>query len=211
MPDIIVLLNQYIDYFPLVALGGLLLAGLNLPASEDLIIITGALLCHKKPSLMPATLAAIFTGVFATDFFVYWVGTKVRKGTGKSKFFTRLIPEKAMDKMHRYLNKYGILTFIVGRFIPFGFRNTLFFTSGFFNLKFRAFVIYDVIAALISVNTLFFLAYRFGEVVKKPIKIAGIILFFALVSAIISVVVGFIVKRHRRKKRNEEWEMSKEK
>jgi len=203
MPDIIALLNQYIDYFPLVALGCLLLAGLNLPASEDLIIITGALLCHKKPSLLPATLAAIFTGIFATDIFVYWVGTKVRKGTGKSKFFTRLIPEKTMDKWHNYLDKYGILTFIVGRFIPFGFRNTLFFTSGFFNLKFRSFVIYDVIAGLISVNTLFFLAYRFGEVVKRPIKIAGIILFIALISAIISVVVGMLVKKYRRKKNRE--------
>ena len=199
MPDFFAILNQYIDYFPLVAFLGLLLAGLNLPVSEDLIIITGAILCHKKPSIMPATLVSIYIGVILTDFFVYWVGTKVRKGTGKIKFFARMIPEKAMDKMHDNLNKYGIFTFVVCRFIPFGVRNTLFFTSGFFNLRLRLFILFDVIAAMISVNTLFFLTYRFGEGVRKPIKIAGIILFIALVSCIISLVVRFIVEWHGRK------------
>ena len=187
------LLYQYVDFFPLVALFGLLLAGLNLPVSEDLIIITGAIVCHKKLSLLPLTLAALYTGIIATDFFQYWIGTLVRRGTGKTKFFSRMIPDKALHKMHRYLDKYGIFTFIVGRFVPFGVRNTLFFTSGFFNLKFRSFVLYDLVAAMISVNTLFFLVFSFGEVVEKPIKIAGIVLFIAISSAIISLIVRSII------------------
>ena len=199
MPDFVAILNQYIDYYPLVALLGLLMAGLNLPVSEDLIIITGAILCHKKPSLMPLTLGAIYFGVLITDFFVYWVGTKVRKGTGKIKFFARMFPEKAAEKMHSKMQKYGIFTFIVCRFIPFGVRNTLFFTSGFFNLRLRSFVIFDFIAAMISVNTLFFLVYSFGEVVRRPIKIAGIILFIALVSCIISLIIRFFVIIYREK------------
>jgi len=203
MPDIYVLLNQYVDYFPLVALVGLLLGGLNLPISEDLIIITAALLCHKKPSLIPATLAALYFGVFFTDFFVFWIGTRVKKGTLKSKFFTRLIPEKALDKMHKYLTKYGILTYIVCRFVPFGIRNTLFFASGFFNMRFRTFVINEVVAAMISINTLFFLTYRFGEVVSKPIKIAGLILFIAVILAVLSLAIRFIVAAWRKKKSKE--------
>ena len=198
MPDYIAILSQYIDYFPLIAFACLLLAGLNLPISEDLIIITGAIVCHKKPSMLPITLAAIYFGVLVTDFFVYWVGTRVRKGTGKTIFFSRLIPQKAMEKMHRYLDKYGIFAFIGCRFIPFGVRNTLFFSSGFFGLSIRAFLVYDFCAAMISVNTLFFLVYSFGEVVRKPIKIAGIILFIALVSCIISLIIRFIVLWRRK-------------
>ena len=193
MPDIFSLLRDYIDFFPLLAFVGLLLAGLNLPVSEDLIIITGAILCHEKHSLIITSLIAIFAGVIITDFFVFWVGTRVRKGAAKSKFFTRLVPEKALDKMHYYLDKYGIFTFIVCRFIPFGVRNTLFFTSGIFKLRLRVFVLYDIIAALISVNTLFFLTFHFGEVVEKPIKIAGIVLFVVVVSAVISLIIRFIV------------------
>jgi len=193
MPDYILLFRQYIDYFPLVAFLSLLLAGLNLPVSEDLIIITGAIVSHGKPSLMFSTLFSIYAGVLITDFFVYWVGTRVRKGASKRNFFKRMIPEKALDKMHFYLDKYGIRTFIVCRFIPFGIRNTLFFTSGFFNLRFRDFVLYDIIAAMISVNTLFFLVYTFGDVVRKPIKIAGIILFIAVISAIVSLIIRSLI------------------
>ena len=200
MPNIFALLSQYIAFFPLVAVISLLLAGLNLPISEDLIIITGALLSHKKPDLLVYNLLALYIGVIASDFFVYWVGTKVRKGAVRSKFFKRLVPEKALGRMHHYLDKYGIFTFIICRFIPFGIRNTLFFTSGLFNLRFRLFCIYDIVAAAISVNTLFFLVFYFGDTVRKPIKIAGIILFIALVSGIVSLLIRCLVTWRRGKK-----------
>jgi membrane protein DedA with SNARE-associated domain len=173
MRDILTVLSEYIEFFPLVAIGGLLLAGINLPVSEDLIIITGAFVSHEEPSLLFYNLAAIFVGVIATDFFVYWVGTKIHKGASKSKFFSRLIPEKAMNKMHFYLDRYGIFTFIVCRFIPFGVRNTLFMTSGFIGMEPKRFALYDIPAATISVSTLFFLVYRFGKLIEKPFKIVG--------------------------------------
>ena len=193
MPDIFALLSNYVEFFPLVALLGLLLAGLNLPVSEDLIIITGAILSHEKDSSLILNLLAIYLGAISTDYFVYWVGTRVRSGTSKIGLFTRVIPEKALERMHHYLDKYGIFTFIVCRFIPFGVRNTLCFSAGFFKLRFKFFAIYEAIAAMISVNTLFFLTYYFGDAAKKPIKIAGIILFVAFVSAIISLIIRFIV------------------
>jgi len=201
MPDIFALLSQYVHFFPLVALAGLILAGLNLPVSEDLIIITAALLSHEQPSLIPYNLVAIHIGVIGTDFFVYWVGTRVRKGTSKKKFFTRLFSEKALDKMHHFLNKLGIFAFIIARFIPFGFRNTFFFSTGFFNLRFKIFTIYDITAALISINTLFFLTYMFGDAAKRPIKIAGIILFFVVISAAISMIVRLIVTWRKNKRK----------
>jgi len=193
MPDFFAILNQYIDYFPLVAFFGLLLAGLNLPVSEDLIIITGALLSYEKPSILVPSLISIFVGIIITDFFVYWIGGRARNGASKTVFFTKLVPQKALDKMYYYLDKYGIFTFIVCRFIPFGIRNTLFFTSGFFKLRFRIFIIYDIIAAFISMNTLFFLTYKFGDNARKPIKIAGIVLFIFVISALVSMIIHFTI------------------
>ena len=202
MPDIVAFLTQHASYFPLVAFICLLLAACNIPISEDLIIITGALLTHEKPDLFVYNLVAIYVGVIAGDFFVYWVGTRVRKGVAKTNVFSRMIPEKVLEKMHHYLDKFGIFTFIACRFIPFGIRNTLFFTAGFFKLRLRDFAIYDITAAMISINTLFFLTYHFGEAARRPIKIAGIILFFALVSGVISLLIRFIVlwrKKHLKK------------
>jgi membrane-associated protein len=199
MPDFFAFLSGYIQYYPLAALVCLLLAGCNIPISEDLIIITGAILSAEKPFLLLPNLVAIFIGVIASDFLVYWIGKRVRKGTAKSSYFSALIPERAMEKMHDKLDKYGILTFIVCRFVPFGVRNTLFFTSGFFSLRLRVFALYDIIAAMISVNTLFFLAYFLGDDVKRPLKIAGIVLFILLVSGVVMLIVRIVIVWKRKK------------
>ena len=94
--------------------------------------------------------------------------------------------------MHRYMDKYGIFTFIVCRFIPFGVRNTLFLSSGFFSLRLRRFALYDTIAATISVSTLFFLTYYFGESIEKPIHAVKIALFVLLISTVIFIVFRII-------------------
>jgi len=199
MPDFFAFLSGYINYYPLAALVCLLLAGCNIPISEDLIIITGAILSEENHFLLVPNLVAIYIGVIASDFLVYWIGTRVRKGTAKSSYFSSLVPKKAIEKMHDKLDKYGIFTFIVCRFIPFGVRNTLFFTSGFFNLRLRVFALYDIIAAIISVNTLFFLAYFLGDDVKRPLKIAGVVLFILLVSGVIMLFVRVFVSWRRKK------------
>jgi len=194
MPDVIGWLSQNIEYFPIAAFFCLLLAGLNFPISEDLIIITGALICQEreKPSLLVSTFAAIYAGVVISDYFPYFLGKYIRKGTIKFRFAVRLASSKKLDRMHYYLEKHGIFTFIVCRFIPFGIRNTLFMSSGFFGLRLRRFALYDIIAATISVSTLFFLTYHFGDSIEKPLNAVRIVLFVLLLSIIVFIIFRII-------------------
>ncbi|MDR1638016.1 MAG: phosphatidylserine decarboxylase [Treponema sp.] len=189
------LLCQYIDFFPLVALVALLLAGFSLPFSEDLIIIMGALLCQEDPALLVPTLAAIYAGVIASDFIAYRIGIMAGKGSMRNKLFAALFEEKKLNRMHKLMEKYGIFTFIVCRFIPFGVRNTLFMASGFFRLRPRVFALFDIPSAAISVSTLFFLAYNLGDDVKHPVKVAGLILFILLILIIAALFIRFLVKK----------------
>jgi membrane-associated protein len=192
MFDILTWLSQYIEFFPIAAFFCLLLAGCNFPISEDLIIITGALVCQEKPSMLVPVFAAIYAGAVISDYFPYFLGKYIRKGTIKSRFVVRLTSSRKVDRMHRYLDKYGILAFIVCRFIPFGVRNTLFLSSGFFNLRLRRFALYDTIAATISVSTLFFLIYYFGESIEKPFHAVKIALFVLLLSTVIFIIFRII-------------------
>jgi membrane protein DedA with SNARE-associated domain len=192
-------LHHHIEFFPLAALICLILAGLNIPISEDLVIITGALVSRINGRLLIPSLLAIYAGVIISDFFVYLIGTWVRKGTLKRKFTARILSLKLVERIRYYLDKYGIFTFIVCRFIPFGVRNTLFMTSGLFGLPFKFFALYDIIAVAISTNVLFFLAYRFGEDIKKPAKAVGITLFVFFVSGILALLVRFIYRRRKEK------------
>jgi membrane protein DedA with SNARE-associated domain len=187
-------LNQYIDFFPVVALICLILAGLSIPISEDLIIIAGALVSQADRSLLVPTLLSIYTGVIISDFMVYFIGALIRKGTIKGKFASRILSLKLLERIRYALDKYGIFTFIVCRFIPFGVRNTLFMTSGLFGLPLRRFALYDLIAVAISTNVLFFLVYIFGEEIKRPIKAVGIILFIFLVSGILALIIRLIIE-----------------
>jgi len=186
----------------LVAVVSLLLAGLNIPISEDLVIITGALLNQEvvqaqvagaRGMLIPSLLA-IYTGVIVSDFISYYFGALVRKGVFKAKFADSVFSPKNLERFHRHLNKHGPLTFIVCRFIPFGVRNTLFMTSGFLDLPLRRFALYDIPAALISTNTLFFLVYYFGDEVKNPIRVAGITLFILLALTVVFLVIRFLMR-----------------
>jgi membrane protein DedA with SNARE-associated domain len=138
------------------------------------------------------TFAAIYLGVVISDYFPYYLGILLRKGTLKSKFLLKLFSQKNMDKMHQRLEKHGIFTFIVCRFIPFGVRNTLLLTSGFSGLRLRRFAVYEITAATISVSTLFFLVYHFGEVIEKPFHVVGVIFFILLVSAVIFIIIRII-------------------
>ncbi|MDR0494161.1 MAG: VTT domain-containing protein [Treponema sp.] len=200
MPNIVEWLRQYIEFYPLAAFIGLMLAGLNVPISEDLIIITGAFVAQGEPSLLIPTFAAIYAGVVISDFVSYWLGTCLRQGTRqgmrplaiKLRFITEFFDTKNFTKAYHYLEKFGIITFIVCRFIPFGVRNTLFLSSGFFGLRLRRFVLYDISAATISVSILFFLVYYFGEAVEKPFHIVGIALFVIVLSTILFIIIGII-------------------
>jgi len=200
--DVFSVLSQYVHFYPLAAMVGLLLAGLNIPISEDLVIITGALLnqeavqaqvAETRGMLLPSLLA-IYGGVILSDFVSYYLGTLVRKGVFMVKFADTLFSPKKLDRIHRHLDKHGSLTFIVCRFIPFGMRNTLFMTSGFLGLPLRRFALYDIPAALISTNTLFFLVYYFGDDIKNPIRVVGIILFAIIVLAVVFLVIRFIAR-----------------
>jgi len=194
MFDIFARICQYVEYYPFIAFGALMLAGLSVPISEDLIIITGALICQGKPSMLVPIFAATYAGVVISDYFPYLLGKYIRKGTVKSNFITRFFSPRKIVRIHHYLEKYGIFAFIAGRFIPFGVRNTMFMTAGLFGLRLRRFALYDTTAATISVSTLFFLAYHFGEAVEKPFQAVGIVLFVLLLSMVIFVVVNIIRK-----------------
>jgi membrane protein DedA with SNARE-associated domain len=149
------------------------------------------------------TFAAIYAGVIVSDFVSYWLGTCIRQGAVKLHFIAGLFAAKNFDKTYHYLEKFGIVTFIVCRFIPFGVRNTLFLSSGFFGLRLRRFFLYDMCAATISVSVLFFLVYHFGEAVENPLHIVGVALFVIALSTVFFIIIRiirYLIRRNKIKK-----------
>jgi membrane protein DedA with SNARE-associated domain len=186
--------GKYISYYPLFAFLALMLAGLNLPFSEDLIIVTGALLCQENEQLLIPCFVSIISGVLISDFISYFIGYSVKRGAIDTTVMQSVLRHRYTARLQQNLIKHGIWTFIICRFIPFGVRNALFMSSGFLGLKIKRFALYDIIAALINVNTLFWLVFLLGEGADKPLHLAGAAMFFLLAGIIVTLVARLIVK-----------------
>ena len=181
-------IGQYISYFPLVIFISLLLGGFNLPISEDLIVITAALLCKQERVSIPAFYAALYCGAVISDYLVYFWGWLLGRGRISGRFFSKLISENNISRISNALEQHGFLTFLCGRFIPFGIRNIISMTSGFVNFPFYKFALFDSIAAVCNISALFWLVYFLGQQGSHFMKIIGIVLLLLFIGFSIYVM-----------------------
>lgn len=144
--------------------GLLMLAGLNIPISEDVLLLTaGALVSRCIPDSYLHLYLWMFFGCWISGWEAYWLGRILGRKLLKYKWFNHALTEEKVKKLHVFYEKFGIFTFIVGRFIPGGVRNALFITAGMGKMPFGLFIIRDFVAALITTNIVFYLGFLFGQ------------------------------------------------
>lgn len=173
----------------------LMLAGLNIPFSEDLLVMGGGVLAST--CIPEGTLRLylwLYFGCWISAWEAYWLGRLLGPKLYAIPWFKHVITPHRIERLHHYYEKFGLLTFMVGRFCPGGVRNGLFMTSGLGKMPFLKFIGRDGFACLFSTTTLFFLGYKFGQnydllvTYFKRYEIAFI--FFLLM-----LLVGWIVFR----------------
>ena len=167
--------------------GLLLLAGFNIPVSEDGMLFVAALLASKFPENYYYLFFGVFLGAYFSDLICYSLGRFLGPKIWNIKFFAKMVSPEKVDKMSSFYEKYGILTLILGRFIPFGVRNGLFLTAGLSKMNFIKFALSDLLACTISCVLFFNLYYRFGEVVIEYVKKGNVILFSVFLVAILFI------------------------
>jgi membrane protein DedA with SNARE-associated domain len=174
----------------------LMLAGLNFPISEDLLIISAGVLAS---TLVPENTFKLFMGAFLgaylSDWVVYWLGRKWGTWLWRIKWFAKIFHPKKLQQIEQYYKNYGILTLIIGRFIPFGIRNCLFVTAGMGKMPFWKFLIADGIACLASNAALFTLANFCGKNSAYLVKYVNIVIFSLFFIALIAFIWYKRIKR----------------
>jgi membrane-associated protein len=188
--------NTNIAIAPWLICGALLLAGFNLPVSEDLMIFMTAILSAQNPDYMPNLYLGLFTGAYLSDLISYWLGRLLGPKLFHIKFFKNIVSPELLEKIKGFYDRYGMGVLIVGRFIPFGVRNALFITAGLGKTHFGKFAFADFVATLISVSIYFTLYYKYGETMIEVIKKGNIVIFSIF---IISVLGFFIYKKHKKR------------
>lgn len=170
----------------------LCLAGLNIPISEDLMLLTSALIAIKNPHLKYELFAGVFLGAYISDLICYaFMGRYLGEKMFKIKFFANMISQEKLTKINSFYAKYGIFTLLLGRFIPFGVRNALFLTAGLGKMNAWKFAISDFIACVVSCTFFFWLYFTYGESVVDLVKRGNLILFTVVAAA----ATGWFVKK----------------
>ncbi len=183
MEDLIAIIQANIEFAPWIIFGMLLLAGFNIPVSEDGMIFISAVLASTHPGTRLSFFLAVYAGAYFSDLICYWLGRLLGPKLFKIRLFANMASPEKIEKVGFYFERYGILTLIVGRFIPFGVRNAMFLTAGLSKMDFVKFALADLLACTISVATYFYLYYQYGEAVIDSIKEANIVIFVIAILA----------------------------
>ncbi len=172
---------HYVGFFVL-----LLLCGVGLPIPEDIVIITGGYFAHIGHTRLIPTLATLYVGALSGDFVLYWVGRKFGKEILSHKRLTWFFSPSRIKAINYYFHRYGNRTLFFARFMV-GLRSTIFLSSGAFKIPFRRVLLFDGIAASVSVSVVCFLGYYFGD------RIDQVLYWLKRLEHWIGLVIGILI------------------
>jgi len=174
----------------------LLACGLGLPIPEDItLVLMGYMTYEAMPdgAARPHAHVAVATlvglaGVMIGDGFMFFLGRKLGNKLVDVWPFRPMLADGRREKAEDFLTSNGPKVLFSARFMP-GLRSVVFFTSGTLGIRFSRFVLYDGMAALVSVPLLVVSAWYWGEQIDMVITKArqaehGILAVIVAIAAI---------------------------
>lgn len=177
----------------------LILAGMNVPLSEDIILLMGgAITSTCIPDHALRMWIFLYLGCWFSAWEAYSIGRFLGPKLYDIRWFNHVINPERINRLHHYYEKFGFLTFVAGRFIPGGVRNALFMSCGLGKMPFLRFIVRDGFACLISTSTLFYLGYVAGENAHWIISTFKKYELFVILTVVVGVSSLLVWYRYRR-------------
>lgn len=192
MESILLYICEYSAYAPYIFFGLLLLSGIGLPVSEDIVLlIAGAFggLCTQEDTSTSKLYVWVFFGSWISAWEAYWLGRHFGPKVLTMKWFRGVITPRRLVEIKTIIEKFGAVAFFVGRFLPGGVRNALYVTSGLTKMPFKLFLMRDVGACLLSTATFFYIGHFFGSNYQEIIKYFKLYEKTVLIAVILLVVI----------------------
>jgi len=172
--------------------GALILAGANIPISADLMILLSAVLAASFiPEHTTHLYLCVLCGCCLSAWVAYWLGRGLGPKIIAHKWLGKIFSQARVNKMENFHKKYGFFALVLGRFIPFGVRNCIFFSSGMSKIHFGKFALMDSVACFIWSTSLFTLFYKLGQnyqALYHYSKLLNLVIFSVFGVTIIGIV-----------------------
>jgi membrane-associated protein len=158
---------------------------------DSLLFITGAM-CGTGLMDLPSAMGVLLVAAILGDQCNYLIGRRVgvRVFAWNNRWFNR----RAFDQAHAFYQRYGAITLVLARFMPFV-RTFAPFVAGVADMQRTRFTLFNVVGALIWVVGLCGAGFLFGnlEVVRKNLQI--IIWALILVPGLVAIVGAYKASR----------------
>ncbi|HEY5284143.1 MAG TPA: DedA family protein [Polyangia bacterium] len=173
--------------------GILLLCGLGVPIPEDISLISAGYLAHLGTVELHTVFLVCFAAVLGGDALAFTLGRSFGTKLLASRFGHRYFTPRRQRRVRAYFRTYGSKVVFVARFLP-GLRFSIFLSAGMLHVRPYVFIVYDALAALVSVPFLVYMAWYFGDHIDHVIKWAkrseyGILVLFCLAAVFVAIKV----------------------
>lgn len=190
------LLTLFTSYGYWIVFFGVMLENAGLPVPGETILLAAGFCASLGRFSVPAVMIIATTGAVLGDNCGYWIGHKAgRKVLLKYGGYV-MLTEARFQSMERYFAAHGDKTVLVARFIT-GFRVFTALFAGASKMRWRTFLLFNVLGAISWAVVMTLLGFFFGQswhLLEQYIKGAGFVLAAAVV---VAVIVYHLVKRRR--------------
>jgi membrane-associated protein len=130
----------------------------------DSLLFTAGLFCKSGQLDLMILLPLLFLAAILGDNINYWVGRKIGLNVFSFSFRGKpLVKKEYLEKTSLFFEKHGTKAIIMARFVPFV-RTFAPFAAGVARMKYRTFVIYDLLGGALWIGSMLLAGYLLGEV-----------------------------------------------
>jgi membrane-associated protein len=147
----------------------LVLCGVGVPLSEELIVITGGLVVARSGASLPGMMLAAYVGMLLGDSLLFRIGRTLGPRALAQPRLQRFLTPARHAQLQGVYTRHGAWALFLGRFLP-GVRASGLLLAGASGFPVLRFLLADASAALIAAPLLTWLGYRFGSDVLAHVQ-----------------------------------------
>ena len=164
---------------------------------DSLLFMAGMFAANGKLDLAFILGSLAFAAVLG-DNINYWIGRKLGLGVFEWKIRGRqLVKQSYLTKTEQFFEKRGVAAIIMARFVPIV-RTFTPFAAGIGKMKYRTFLIYDIIGGVLWITSMTFAGYFLGEIEwvrENNEKVVLLIIFVSILPMLISFLKSKFSKK----------------
>jgi len=178
----------------------LTLTGIGLPVPEEVPIVAAGVASRAGALQWYYALPACLVGALLGDSLMYAIGRFFgARILREHPWWSGFLTAEREQKIEELLKRHGIKAFFVARFLV-GLRSPFYLTAGMLKVKYRWFLLADLICATVVIGGFFGLAYLFGDKITSLIQSIerGFTAVVVATALAVTAVVTFFCFRKRR-------------